>query len=102
MTHMSVFDFMLSTSYVSLCLVGWFLSIPSHIHISPHVFRRSQKSVGMSGPLANGAPLLNLLTVVFINLTTDVGAPLLKVGVVPSSHIRCREIMMDFPVFDLL
>jgi hypothetical protein len=86
-THMSVFDFMPSTIHVRLCLVGWDSSIPSHIHLPPHVLRNSQKSVGRGGPLASEAPLLSLLTVLFVSLTTDVGAPLLKVGEISSAQI---------------
>jgi hypothetical protein len=38
---MRVFDFMPSTSHVRLCLVCWLLSILSHIHVPPHVFKNS-------------------------------------------------------------
>ncbi len=86
-THMSVFDFMPSSIHVRLCLVDWDLLIPSHIHLSPHVLRNTQKSVGRGGPLASEAPLLSLLTVLFVSPTTDVGAPLLKVGEISSSRI---------------
>ena len=44
------------------------------------MWRNSQKSVGRSGSLANGAPSLSLVTFVFVKVRTGVGVPLLKMG----------------------
>ncbi len=65
-THVSVFYFMPSTSHERLCLYCWLPSMLSYIHVPPHVSRNSQKSVGRSGPLANGTPLFSLFTIVFV------------------------------------
>jgi len=85
-THMRVFDSMPFTNHLRLCLICWLSSILSHIHVPPHVFKNSQKSVGKSGPLANGTPLLSLFTFVFVKVTTDVGTPLLKMGDISSTQ----------------
>ena len=65
-THVSVFDFMPSTIHERFCLYCWLSSMLSHIHVSPHVSRNSQKSVGRSRPLANGTPSFSLFTFVFV------------------------------------
>jgi hypothetical protein len=66
-THTSVFDFMPSTSHVRSRFIGWASSIPSHVHVPPHVSKKLQKSVGELVPLANGSPLLSLLMLLLEN-----------------------------------
>ena len=86
--HSSVFDFMPFTSHVRSRFIGWASSIPSHIHVPPHISKKLQKSVGELVPLANGSPLLSLLMLLLEKLTTDVGSPVLKSRVISSSHTK--------------
>jgi hypothetical protein len=84
-THVSVLNFMPSTSYERLCFDCWLLSMLSHIHVPPHVLRNSQKLVGRSGSLVKGGPSFSLFTLVLVYVSTDVGVPHMKVGVKYSS-----------------